>query len=237
MRIQLSPMIPVQKSWVTRGSRPLLTLLLCLAASGTWAREEPPKVDKDGLHLVEHSELRLVYKRPGVDFRRYDKVILLEVYVAFQKNWQHIHNANDPFLVNKQEVEAIKQRVGNEFQQRFTRELEKKGYPVVDKTATGPDVLIVRPAIINLDVVAPDTLRADDGETFVASAGQMTLYAELYDSVSSQLIGRVTDPREDQESGSFMGANRVTNKAAEDRIVDIWANALADHLRHTTRGQ
>ena len=237
MRIELSPMIAAQPPRAARRLMPLPAALLCLVAAAAGARDVPPEVDKDGLHRVENSELRLVYKRPGVDFRRYDKVILLEVYVAFQKNWQHQHKANDPFLVSQHDVQAIKQRVGNEFQHRFTRELEKRGYPVVGKTSAGPDVLIVRPAIINLDVVAPDTLRADDGETFVASAGQMTLYAELYDSVSSQLIGRVTDPREDQESGSFMGANRVTNKAAEDRIVDIWADALADHLRHTTRGQ
>ena len=29
------------------------------------------------------------------------------------------------------------------------------------------------------------------GETFMVSAGQMTLFAELYDSVASQLSGRI----------------------------------------------
>jgi len=31
-----------------------------------------------------------------------------------------------------------------------------------------------------------------------------------------------------------MAQNRVTNKAAEDKIVKIWADALAGHLLHVT---
>jgi hypothetical protein len=54
-------------------------------------------------------------------------------------------------------------------------------------------VLIVRSAIINLDVEAPDTMQAGMNGTVAASAGQMTLYAELYDSVSNQMIGKVMD--------------------------------------------
>ena len=63
----------------------------------------------------------------------------------------------------------------------------------------------------------------------------MTLYAELYDSVSSQLIGRVVDPQADHGyGGTFMAQNRVTNKQAEDRIVKGWADKLAAHLHHVT---
>ncbi len=89
------------------------------------------------------------------------------------------------------------------------------------------------PAIINLDVVAPDTMSPGRNTTFAASAGQMTLYAELCDSVSNQLIGRVVDPEADRGFGSrFMAQNRVTNKQAEDRIVKRCADALAGHLNH-----
>jgi hypothetical protein len=209
----------------------MTAILLGVFAFGAWATEKPPEVDSNGLHLVHHSELRVVYKLPGADLSKYDKVILVDAYVAFRKNWQRDQNETDPFKVRKNDVEAIKKRVGDAFAKAFTKELGKKGYPVVDKTATGADVLIVRPAIINLDVEAPDTMEPGMTTTFSASAGQMTLYAELYDSVSNQMIGKVMDPEADRGMGGAQ--NRVTNKAAEDRIVNRWADVLAKHLHHT----
>ena len=131
-----------------------LTLPMCV-----WAANKPPEVDTNGLHLVHHSNLRLVYQRPGVDFSKFDKVILVDAYVAFRKNWQRDQNESDPFKANKRDVEDIKKRVAKEFHKAFAAELKKKGIPVVGATDTGPAVLIVRPAIINLDVSAPDTIR------------------------------------------------------------------------------
>jgi hypothetical protein len=209
-------------------------ILLGVFAFGAWAKEKPPEVDSNGLHLVHQSELRVVYKRPGADLSQYDKVILVDPYVAFRKNWERDRRETSVFMLNKNDIEQIKKRVGEEFTKSFTRELGKKGYPVVDKTASGADVLIVRPAIINLDVEAPDTMQAGMNTTVAASAGQMTLYVELYDSVSNQMIGKVMDPEADHGfGGQFMAQNRVTNKQAEDRIVNRWADVLAGHLHHT----
>jgi hypothetical protein len=72
-------------------------------------------------------------------------------------------------------------------------------------------------------------MQAGMNTTIAASAGQMTLYAELYDSVSNQLIGKVMDPEADRGFGGQI-MNRVTNTAAEDRIVRRWADVLAGHL-------
>jgi hypothetical protein len=212
-------------------TRPLILVILGLVALSAWARDKPPEVDSNGLHLVHHSDLRIVYQLPGTDFSQFDKVILVDAYVAFRKNWRRDQRESDPFRVSKRDVEDIKKRVGDEFHKAFAAELRKKGIQVVGTTDTGPDVLIVRPAIINLDVEAPDTMEPGMNTTIAASAGQMTLYAELYDSVSSQMIGKVMDPEADQGfGGQFMAQNRVTNKQAEDRIVKRWADVLAKHL-------
>jgi hypothetical protein len=96
---------------------------------------------------------------------------------------------------------------------------------VVDNT--GPEVLLLRPAIINLDVTSPDTMSAGFSTTVVASAGQMTLYMELYDSASSTLLARVIDPQAGREGGV---ANRVTNTAEADQILRRWADLLSKHL-------
>ena len=217
----------------TVGAALAVAALTSLAASQT-----PPEVDSNGLHLVHDSELRLVYRLPNAELDGYSKVILVDAYVAFRKNWEkdHEHPSNSLFRMRPQDVEDLKQRVAVEFHKAFSKELEKKGYAVVAKDQTGPDVLIVRPAIINLDVVAPDTMRqAGMGGTLVSSAGAMTLYAELYDSMSSQLIVRVVDPEADREGGMARRADRVTNKAAMDRIVKQWAEVLAEHMHRAAQ--
>lgn len=195
------------------------------------ANEKPPEIDNHGLHLVHHSDLRLVYTLPDTDFSAYDKAILVDAYVAFKKNWKREHNDGMTRITNR-EMEKIKGRVATEFRKVFTAELEKQGIPVVAQTETGDDVLIIRPAIINLDIEAPDPMsQVSNVRTVAPSAGQMTLYAEIYDSVSSQMIAKVLDPEADRGFGGMaMAQNRVTNKAAEDRIVKKWAETMAKHM-------
>jgi hypothetical protein len=215
---------------------PQIALSLLLVAVGAAAAEKPPEVDAHGLHLVHNSELRLVYQLPGTDLSKYDKVILVDAYVAFKKGWKREHNDGMSRVTN-QEMEKIKARVAKEFRSAFTEELEKQGFPVVDQTATGDDVLIIRPAIINLDIAAPDPMsQINNVRTVAPSAGQMTLYAEAYDSVSSQMIAKVMDPQADRGfGGNMMAQTRGTNKLAEDRIVKIWADVLAKHMKDTTK--
>jgi hypothetical protein len=69
-----------------------------------------------------------------------------------------------------------------------------------------------------------------DEATFSASAGQMTLYMELYDSVTSDLIARIIDAEADQNAGSIDFRNEVTNMAAADQILRKWADRLRSLL-------
>jgi len=64
--------------------------------------------------------------------------------------------------------------------------------------------------------------------TYVVNAGEMTLIAELYDSQTNALIGRVVDRQRGLEQGPFdlQIANRVTNTAEADRILSMWARRL-----------
>src|SRR5690606_1770377 len=130
--------------------------------------------------------------------------------------------------VNADDMERIKSALAEEFRKVFTEELGKGGYEVVDHT--GDDVLIVRPSLINLDVTAPDVMSASRSRSYVTSAGSMTLYMELYDSVTGDIIAKVIDPEAADRGGFAMQANRVTNKAEADRILRKWARLLSSHL-------
>lgn len=205
-------------------------MLGLLLSHSVIAKDKLPEVDKDGLHLIKDSKVAVAYAKPGADLSQYSKVMLVDAYVDFRKNWERDYNMNEIGLegrVGDKDVERIKSDLAAEFKKVFTETLTKDGHEVVD--AVGPDVLLLRPALINLDVAAPDTMRAGMGNTWVSSAGSMTLYMELYDSASSTLIGRVADPRADPNDGAQM-ANKVTNKVAADRMIRHWAELLSSHL-------
>src|SRR5215468_4608386 len=58
------------------------------------AAEAPPQVSKDGLQLKTHTKQRVVYVKPGATFNQYDRVMILDCYVEFQKDWLQNYNAN-----------------------------------------------------------------------------------------------------------------------------------------------
>lgn len=211
----------------------LLAVLLTgalLAPATVLAAKEPPPVSPEGLELVKHTKHRVVYARPGADLSGYRRVAILDCEVHFEENWQDDYNRSQRSLqyqVRDSDVERMKTDLAAECKKVFSEELSRKdGYAVVDVAA--PDVLVLRPGLVDVEVNAPD-LRRGVGATIVRSAGQMTLFLELWDSTSSTLLGRVLDAQADQE-GIAERASRVSNKAAADRILKDWAQELRKHL-------
>ncbi len=197
------------------------------------AADPPPQVSKDGLHLRKSTQSTLVYVKPGVDWSPYTKVALLECLVEFDKNWKRDYNANRVSISNRvsdADMERIKKDVAAEFRKVFAKELQaNSGYPVVD--SAGPDVLVLRPAILNLKVTAPDLMSPGIGGTVVSSAGSATLYLELWDSASNTILARALDAQADPGfAGRGQAANRVTNTMAAEQILKGWATRLRKYL-------
>ena len=117
---------------------------------------------------------------------------------------------------------------------RDTEVLEEGGYPVVEEA--GDDVLLIRPAIVDLNPTAPDTSRSQRTRNYVSSAGDMTLYVELYDSQTGDMLAKALDKRADgRYSNYYTWANSASNKAAADRILKGWATILLEALNEAKR--
>jgi hypothetical protein len=216
-----------------------LTGILCIAASlglayssAIRAADSPPEMSTDGLRLQRNTGSRLVYVRPGATFDKYTKVAILDCLVEFDKNWQSNYNSQqvDPSaFVGTHDMNRIKKELAAEFKKVFARELQANGgYQVVDTAA--PDVLVLRPAIINLRVAAPDLMTPGVGMTVIRSAGSMTLYLELWDSMTNTILARAMDAQTDQGLGGPQVANSVSNTMAADFILRQWADALRKNL-------
>jgi len=214
-------------------SSKLFALALTMAFSASvFAKEQLPETH-DGLKLQKGTKLAVVYLQPGETLEGYDKIKIDDVYVAFMKNWQRDYNNSTVNLgerVTDRDVEKIKEYLASEFKAVLTKELQDKGdYEVVD--TTGKDVLFIQPSIINLVVNAPDLKTAGRNRSYISSAGQMTLYMELYDSVSGAKIALVSDAQAVGERGGFgYRASSSTNKFEFGRVLTKWADTLRNGL-------
>ena len=216
---------------VFRRTLPLVALvLLSTTLPASLVAEEAPEVTHDGLHRVPDSKVGFAYQKPEADFTPNKKAMILDVYVAFRANWLRDQNRSSVHRVTHSDMERMKSDVADLLREVFVERLEADdGFPVVEEP--GEDVLLLRPAIIDLDVTAPDTSRSSRSRTFTAEAGAATLFLELFDSVSGEILARVIDRQVSRETGGFMTwSNRVSNRAAAQRVMRGWADLLRSGL-------
>jgi hypothetical protein len=203
--------------------------LLALATLAT-ADDKLPEVDPDGLQLQKDTKVYAAYVKPGAKFEQFTKVMIADCYVDFVENWQRNYNLDHVGLsgrVTDKDAEIIKDRLAAGFAEIFDEQLGKAGYSVVNET--GPDVLLLRPALVNVDVTAPDTRSGVMSRTYVRSLGSMTLYLELYDSSTNTLLARIIDPQSDDDD-FVREADRNSNRIAAERVLRYWATLLTDSL-------
>jgi hypothetical protein len=196
----------------------------CTANNSTNA----PQVSPDGLELKKSTRSTIAYKKEGVDFSEYDKVQILPSSVAFKKDWKRDYNRNQVSLstrVRDDDVIRIKADVAKLFDEVFKEEFGKEAkFPLVDKVSS--NTLVIRPAIVNLDVAAPDLRSAVNTRTYASDAGQATLFLELYDGVSGEILARIVSASVAGDNSHYQWASRVSNRADAQRMIRKWAKAL-----------
>lgn len=213
-----------------------IPVLLSLSVIGAGAgfstaalAQDVPEMSHDGLTLVEDTKADLVYTLPDADFSVYDSFYIIEPMVAFRKNWRRDFNrTSSQRNVTEADMERIKAGMAELFLEVFTEELEDGGYSVADDI--GPNVMILRPAIIDLDVTAPDIPAAGRTRSFSTSAGSARIYVEFFDSVSGQILARAADFQRARENATFQWASSVSNRAEARRVLRRWTGMLIEAL-------
>jgi hypothetical protein len=208
------------------GLRTTLSAVLAAALCAACANDtstRTPEVTHDGLERVSNSRVRHAWIKPGVDFSQYTEVGLFDCFVSFRRNWRMNHQG-----VRTRDMERIKSTLSDEFRTVFIEALESGGFPIVNEA--DDHVLLIRPAIIDLDVAAPQTSSAGRSDSFTASAGAMTLVLELYDSASNEILARAIDRRRARNVGNIRWATSGSNRDAARRILRRWADLLVGRL-------
>lgn len=198
---------------------------LTLSINALAEKGNPPEVTVDGLHRVKDTKMALVYAKPEVDLSQYNRIYLVEPQVSFTKHWLQTQNSIPNQTVRKEDMQRIKTELAALFMDVFKNELQNNGgYVLVDGAAE--DVLIVHPAIVDLDIFAPDVPGTAGSRGAIPSAGSMTLYMELMDSVTGDMLVKAIDNKYDRTRTHIQAQNRKRNEAAARQMLGDWANLL-----------
>ena len=201
-----------------------VTTALLVGVGGCASKSTIPDVTEDGLTRVDIRGVDAAYRRPGADLNKYRKVMLDPVQVAFDPDWDPKRTGSN-LKLSAEDRERIRRELGELFMQVFSEELTKDGgAPLV--TIAGPDVLRLSTGLADVYVNAPDTMEPGRSRTYVMSAGHATLVAEIRDSESGAILGRLFDQRETSNTGMLQWSGSVMNSADARRLFTRWAQLL-----------
>lgn len=198
-----------------------------------------PEQTHDGLTLVPTSKFDQVYRKQEAELSSYQAFGLESCEVAFKKNWQRKQNQSRLDLssrVTQKDIDRIKGDLSLACDEKFRAALlESPAYSLVDKFSDGEAVLILRPAIINLDINSPDVRTVGTGRSYTTSAGEMTLSLEAVDATTGEVLVRVVDRKRGADAGIMEWSSSISNKAEADRTLSRWAKVLREGLDEARR--
>jgi hypothetical protein len=205
----------------------LILLFLTATVFAQQAKNLEEAMSYDGLQKINVQGIDMAYALPGATLSGYTKVMVQPVAVRFHKSWKPtVAGSLRGLTANEQQ--KIRDEVAKVVYNAFVEELKQGGYSVV--TDPGPDVLRVQAAVINLYVTAPDVMTPGRTRVYTASAGEMTLLAELADSETGEIIVRALDRYQARTTGNFQISNGVQNAAEARSAASSWAKILRGAL-------
>ena len=187
----------------------LVTLSLGLTACNT--------TTVDSYVRVQGSRADQAYIKPGVDFSRYRqlKPVALEIY--------YYEGQAGPAPEDLERIRVV-------FREAFLSRIEGV-YPIVDEP--GPDVLGVRASLVDAKF-NPETaeLQKKGLLTSLVTAGQLSFFMELTDSVSGEVLARAGDLEKepDESMAGAEDASWLQVEAAAARWAGLFRDFLDENL-------
>lgn len=210
---------------MNRTQRPLLAaLLFWMAMLPAGAGDRFVQTTEDGLERVPHQRLDALYQRAGTSLAQYRKVAVQECSVAFRKNWLRDQNRDRPLTlrVNSRDMERIGARLATACRDIFAKALADAGLEVV--IGAGADVLVLQPAIVDLDLYAPDVDSPGLVRIWAESTGEMTLNLDL--RAGEATVARIIDHQHTRRDSSMQQRSRVSNDFDLQSVLRQWARLV-----------
>ena len=203
----------------------------CTTAAPTIDTSPTAEVTFDGLHEVLNSAADKAWAKPGIDLSRYTKIKLEGAGVEYRpggeagRTWMS-RSQGGPYEVTEKQKERFEQTVREAFREELAK---SERFSIVDEA--GPDVLLVRGALLDVVSYVPPDAISGRVSVFLSSVGEATLVIELRDSITNAILARAIDRGAAEDlSGGWTESNRVTNTAEVRRLVRRWGRSLREGL-------
>lgn len=209
-----------------------------LAALMTGCTSAPPSIDTspsaevtfDGLHEVLNSRADKAWARPAMELSGYSKVMLQGAGIEYRPGGESgrtymARSGGGPFEVTKEQKARFEQVVSEAFREEMAR---SERFEIVDEP--GPDVLMIRGALLDVVSYVPPDDVAGRVDVYLSRVGEATLVIEIRDSITGAILARAIDRGAAEDMSGFSNSNRVTNRSEVRRLVQRWARALREGL-------
>ena len=213
----------------------LLSIALLAFAAGSRA-ETGPNTPRDaqaqwiraGLQRTDVRGMDLAYLRPGASLAPYRRVLLRPVAISFQRNWDRSAGQPTGTRVPERDIRKLSEDLSEVVRNEVGRALERGGYTLAE--APGPDVLEIELRVTDLVLNAPDFPGPSPTRSYSQSFGELTLVADLRDSLSGEALLSVLDHKLGRDFQQFRLTTRVENAHEVGLVAQEWARALSREL-------
>ncbi|HEX5056654.1 MAG TPA: hypothetical protein VFX02_09165 [Gammaproteobacteria bacterium] len=216
----------------------LLLLFAVTSALAAVERKAYPTEVPAGMEKIKSREFDKLYVKPGFQPGDYGKLIIEEPLVALDDQWEW----NNRTQVTQVDLDRISGKTSKIMLEQFSEKLSgKSGFTVSQDPAAaapmGAGVLRLKPSMIDVYPNAAELVR-DTGikDRYTRSAGFATLYLDLYDANTGELLMRIIDRDEPKNRQTLQQTNRGTNYRDTELMVSRWAKALRKHLDDLNSG-
>ena len=209
----------------------LFSLLIVACISAPPALQTGPGAERtfDGLVRVDNSQFRSAWADPEVDFSQYNKVMPGGAQFEFRAvsktagRTSMSRGSRREFWISDANRDKLVDTVSGVFNEELSK---AQGWEVAEEV--GPDVLILRGALLDIVSFVPPEMIGGRSEIYLSSVGEATLVVEGIDSMSGEVVFRAVDRRSAGPAGNEMiRANTVTTWSEVRR----WARRYATILR------
>jgi hypothetical protein len=208
------------------------TVLLVAACASEPTIQTGPnaEVSYDGLVRVDNSRFAGAWIDPEVDLSRFEKILPGGAEFEFRSVDKVSASAarrstSREFFISEQDQQKLEQLMSDIFDEELS---QSEIYEFTDEP--GPDVMIVRGAMLDIVSYVPPDIRGR-GEIYLDQVGAATLVIEVVDSLTGEVVARAVE-RSAAEPAGRMGiqSTSVTSWQEVRRLARRWARKLREGL-------
>jgi hypothetical protein len=217
----------------------LLPLLAAMPVLSAIDRHSYPTEAPAGLREVISPEFDIFYIKPGFQPGNYGRLMIAEPQVTMDDSWERKYSKE----LSARDLQRIEADATRTLREQFGEKLAAgNGYTIVKGTGESDGaqqsggVLLLKPSMLDLQLNAPGSSTPAIKDEWIRSAGNATLYLDLYDGASGELLLRVIDRGEARDRLRFYEGNRAVNNMDLRLLIGRWAEALRKHLDSLNTG-